>query len=440
MTKLNTADFIAQSILTHGNRYDYSRVIYCHGEKPVEIICAIHGSFWQKPNNHKRGCGCPICGEETRQKSKITSTQHFIDKSHERHGNTYDYSKSICLGASKKVKIICKIHGPFWQLAFAHMDGKGCWNCGVIKSAESRHHTSQTYIESVKIVHGDTYDYSNLIFLGDGYDVEIICRIHGSFWQKAFAHKRGHGCTKCKSTSRGLTLMKTTEKFINESNIIHNFKYDYSLVECNGQYIPVKIICPIHGIFLQTPLAHHQGHGCRPCNQKMASIERTKTTEEFIAEAITVHGNIFDYSKSIYNGAREIIEIICVKHGSFWPRAWSHLSGCGCPSCGYIISHSETEWLNSLNIQRRNIKLPGLGNLKVDGYDPITNTVYEYYGDFWHGNPEVFDPHDINPYTKTTYGQLYKNTMDRAKLIIDYGYNLVVIWEKDYELIKRKLE
>lgn len=61
---------------------------------------------------------------------------------------------------------------------------------------------------------------------------------------------------------------------------------------------------------------------------------KTKTTEQYIQEAIQVHGNKYDYSKVIYEHSEKKICIVCPKHGEFLQRASSHLSGRGCPKCG----------------------------------------------------------------------------------------------------------
>jgi len=35
--------------------------------------------------------------------------------------------------------------------------------------------------------------------------------------------------------------------------------------------------------------------------------------------------------------------------------------------------------------------------------------------------------------TKTTYKELYNNTLNREQIIKDLGYNLIVIWEEKYK-------
>lgn len=69
---------------------------------------------------------------------------------------------------------------------------------------------------------------------------------------------------------------------------------------------------------------------------------------------------------------------------------------------------------------------------KVDGYDPKTNTVYEFLGDYWHGNPELFDFEDINQNVHKTFGELYILTFERLNNLKDLGYNVEYIWESDF--------
>lgn len=71
--------------------------------------------------------------------------------------------------------------------------------------------------------------------------------------------------------------------------------------------------------------------------------------------------------------------------------------------------------------------------IKPDAFDPKTNTIYEFYGDFWHGNPNIYKLDDINVANKKTFGELYLATLDREKLIKEAGYNLVSMWESDFK-------
>lgn len=58
---INTEKFINKSKKLHGDIYNYERVLYTAAKTKVEIICHRHGSFWQTPNSHTMGQGCPKC-------------------------------------------------------------------------------------------------------------------------------------------------------------------------------------------------------------------------------------------------------------------------------------------------------------------------------------------------------------------------------------------
>ena len=92
-------------------------------------------------------------------------------------------------------------------------------------------------------------------------------------------------------------------------------------------------------------------------------------------------------------------------------------------------SLKEKEWLDSLGITERQYPIE---NYKVDGYDPETNTVYEFLGDYWHGNPEVYDPDDYNKSCSKTFGQLHNETIERLEHIKSLGYNIIIQWEKEW--------
>jgi hypothetical protein len=70
---------------------------------------------------------------------------------------------------------------------------------------------------------------------------------------------------------------------------------------------------------------------------------------------------------------------------------------------------------------------------KADGYSGIINTVFEFHGDFWHGNPKIYDKNKVNPRNGLTFGELYNRTILKSNFIKDKGYNLIEIWEYDWK-------
>jgi len=258
----------------------------------------------------------------------------FINKANKKHDNYYDYSKVEYINNFTKVIIICKLHGEFEQRPNSHLNGNGCMKC----SGRSKLNT-QEFIKRARILHGDKYDYSKVIYVNTKTNVIIICREHGEFTQRPFNHLngKGHGCIKC-----GGKLKSNTQNFINKSIKIHGDKYDYSNVAYTHSSIHVTIICKIHGEFKQRPYNHLHSKGCIKCNPKPAQYKKLNT-REFIQKAISIHGNTdtstgiisckYDYSKVIYVNSKIHVTIICKEHGEFTQLPYNHLRNIGCSKC-----------------------------------------------------------------------------------------------------------
>ena len=194
---------------------------------------------------------------------KIT-TEQFIEKAREVHGDKYDYSLVEYISGITKVKIICPLHGEFEQMPCSHGNqGNGCKYC----FRERKFSNTEQFTEKAKKVHGEKYDYSLVEYVDNKSKVKIICPEHGEFSQKPSNHNMGSGCKQCAIIERAISISLNTEQFIKKAKQVHGDKYDYSLVEYTHTHAKVKIICPLHGEFEQMPSAHCNGHGCKKCNK-----------------------------------------------------------------------------------------------------------------------------------------------------------------------------
>ncbi len=217
---------------------------------------------------------------------------------------------------------------------------------------------------------------------------------------------------------------------------IHNDKYDYSLVEYGNIETKVVIVCPVHGKFQQTPYKHvNLGQGCGKCKGDRISKTKRFNIEQVVDRANEVHEFKYDYSKSEYKNMHTKTTILCKIHGEFWQNFNNHIFGkCGCPACGTgrNISESCSKWLDGLGILKEHrekiIRLSDSLYYKVDAYVPSTNIVYEYFGNFWHGNKDIYDQKEINPKVGVSYGSLYKKTMKKISDLKKYGYEVVFVW------------
>lgn len=264
-----TAEFIAEAVSVHGFRYDYSRVEYKNAHSNVEIICPEHGPFQQSPHSHRKGQKCPQCANRMNGEAKRLSNEEFIQRAKEAHGDLYDYSKVEYTGNNIKVCIGCPVHGDFWQSPAHHMNGHGCRKCGDrVRAVINRRYGEGkwgAFIAEAIEQHGDRYDYSKSVYDGNETPIEIICRIHGSFFQKPSVHRGGSGCLSCANEEKSLNSRYSFEDFVTKASSAHADRYDYSLVEYNGSQAPVLIICKDHGEFWQRAENHWIGSGCPSC-------------------------------------------------------------------------------------------------------------------------------------------------------------------------------
>ena len=185
------------------------------------------------------------------------------------------------------------------------------------------------------------------------------------------------------------------------------------------------------------------GQGCRKCQYSNNSKKFRTSQEEFIQKAKLIHGDKYDYSKVKYITCMEKIIIICKKHGEFEQTPNAHCSHQhGCPKCNlqFHISKKQIQWLkfiskmNNITIQHgengEEFKIPNT-RFKADGFCKETNTIYEFHGDYWHGNPNIYEPNDETYFGKT-FGELFEKTLKREQQIKDMGFNLITMWESDW--------
>jgi hypothetical protein len=271
MSKRKTKEeFINESIIKHGDgHYDYSLLIYKNNNTKVKLICNIHKHLFEvRPNDHlSKNVGCTKCNNGGLGKKK-KFFNNLLNRFKKTHGNKYDYSFLNYVNSDSKIKIICPEHGEFEQTPRHHYNGRGCPSCAGVKP-----YNNESFIKKAKEIHGNKYDYSKIEYVNLKTKIKIICPEHGEFEQTPNTHLRTkYGCRKCLSYKK--------DDFIKQSNLIHNNKYDYSLVKIISNQKRVQIICPIHGLFEQKLINHVKGNGCQRCNDSKGEKIITKFLKE----------------------------------------------------------------------------------------------------------------------------------------------------------------
>lgn len=284
---------------------------------------------------------------------------------------------------------------------------------------------TEEFIKRAKAIHGDRYDYSKVAYSGVNNKVEIICPVHGSFFQSKRLHiDRQNGCLQC---SKSLPKRKeiTSVEFLIRAKKIHGEKYTYS------PYInyrsPISITCPRHGQFILSRASLHvtNKNGCPKCAHR-------EDTEHFITKANKIHKNFYSYETARYETVGSMIEVGCPIHGLQKITPADHYR-VGCWFCKR--NRVQDIWLDEIGVpnskENRQVRIKILDRLFiVDG--KIDDTIFLFHGDYWHGNPKIYNATDINKRNGKTFGELHKETTDYEQKLSEGGFKVISIWEYDW--------
>lgn len=298
------------------------------------------------------------------------------------------------------------------------------------------------FVEICKLKHGDKYDYSKIKeYINNKTYYTIRCIEHDyTFDIRGDMHLQGQGCRECKKNRLSNLKKNNLEDVILLFRKKHGDKYDYSKIK---EYIncdtKISIICKKHGIFNQSSKNHWNGQGCLKCYNDIRSSKLSSNNEDFIEKSKNIHGDKYDYSKVNYTNSKNIVEIICKKHGSFFKKPNNHINGDkeGCPKC----SSSYGEKIIYSILKENNIKFitqktfdgcKFKKSLKFDFYLPDYNTCIEYNGeqhyrsvDFY-GGDEGYELSKIRDNIKNNY--CLNNNINL--LIIKYNDDIISKLEK----------
>jgi hypothetical protein len=236
-----------------------------------------------------------------------------------------------------------------------------------------------------------------------------------------------------------------TERYQKELLIKH--PHIVCLEEYDVWAAKLKHKCAKHGIFYQSP-AHalrSKRDPCLECGYEIRNTKNRKTNEHIVGKIFDKHGTKVKLNES-YRGIREVHEFICDKGHTWKTTVDSVIRVSGCPKCcrNPAFSKAEKQWISlmkqyinpnilTMDDEVINIYLPGFKrSIRPDGYDPATKTVYEFHGDFWHGNLSVYKK-SRRMFTNQTIDDANRATRKREKALLKAGYRVVYVWENDFK-------
>jgi hypothetical protein len=254
--------------------------------------------------------------------SRRLTTEEFVAKARQAHGERYDYAQTVYRNSGTPVIIICRLHGAFSQIPYNHLGGRNCKQCGIETQGSKRRLATEQFVARARKKHGDRFDYSGSVYRTSDTPVTIVCRIHGEFHQTPENHLAGKGCKYCAKNQH-----PSADQIILRFRAIHGNNYEYALSTFQSTKQRLQVTCRFHGPFTISFYRHLKGTGCPECTHHY----NQKAAQYFAKRATKVHGK--KYSYTTYKPAPSKMRIVCAAHGVFTQSAASHLKGHGCPGC-----------------------------------------------------------------------------------------------------------
>ena len=250
---LSNTEIINKFKKRHGEKYDYSKMEYRGSKEKICIICPEHGEFWQTPNGHLNGNGCPVCGFKKIQKKNALKEDVFLKRANEIHKNFYDYTKVKYVNEKKNVCIICPIHGEFYQSPYVHSRGGMCPKCKNEKLSLDRRTSNEEWIKKATEVHNGYYSYDKCEYTGYYNKVIIKCPKHGYFEQLAYNHIQGKGCPKCRKSKMEIEI----GEFLKSKNIEYIEQYKPKFLINGKSRLSLDFFLPSYNVAIECQGAQH---------------------------------------------------------------------------------------------------------------------------------------------------------------------------------------
>ena len=192
MMSLACKNFIQKASNLYKNyKFDYSEINFKDIYTPIKVICKEHGEFVVTPRSHLKGNMCKHCSCK-----KFTQ---FFAKAREKFGDKYkyEYFSDFEFKPTRKMKIICPVHGEFYQTIYNHIRGNGCPKCSYSDESEKSSRGYYEFVKRANKIHQNKYNYESVIYKNNRTKVIIKCPEHGIFYQTPHDHLYGCGCPNC---------------------------------------------------------------------------------------------------------------------------------------------------------------------------------------------------------------------------------------------------
>jgi uncharacterized protein with PIN domain len=387
---------------------------YMNNHTKLKFMCPKGHAYSTTFNNFKsRGSRCPHCAGNAKP------TFEFVKEFVEADGTKLLSTEYINWRST--LEFICP-KGHKYSNNYNNFKRKGqrCPICAGV--AKYTYEFVKTYVET-----GGTKLLSTE-YINAYTKLELMCpKGHRYFMRFSNFKNAGNRCPKCAGLAK--PTLEAVKEYVEADGT----------TLCSPEYVNSKtsldFMCPKgHKYSNNFSNFKHKGQRCPKCSAKRIAKKLSLDFRE-VKQFVEADGT--KLLSPEYVNSRTKMRFLCPKGHEYLATFHSFKTdGSRCPTCsGGKVSKISQEWLDSLNIPGLEREYPIIVNSKkyfVDGLDPLTGIIYEFLGDYYHGNPVRFKPEDINFKLKKSYGQLYKETFERFEALKSAGYKIKYIWEKDF--------
>lgn len=427
--KISNEEFISRCKKIFGDSLDFAETSYINNRTKVKIKCNTCGNiFYKSPKSVLLGQGCPKCSIKALRLRQKADYNDFIRKAKEHFGDKYSFPNIENEYHTNKNKITIKCNNcgnVFTKIAhdfLASKDG-GCKNCRPSHKGElSEKFSYDDLVSKIKYDNVSIICFEGLKTRED--ELTLYCKKHKKYYTKNVAYflKRTQLCDECLNEKRRLPKNEVISRL---KNIVGDdiTIFEDSFIEFNK---PMHFKCNKCGFefdrkpstFIHSKLSEL----CPNCTKHKITETKTKTTEEFITEAIKLYGkDKFDFSETKYEQSCKKVKIKCNECGRYFSiEANSFLQGHGCPyhNCNSSLMEKELcEYIKSLGFECFNNDRVLLDDKKeIDCLIPSKKLAIEFDGLYWH-----------NELNKDKYYHLHKTNECTQK-----GFHLIHIFEDEW--------
>lgn len=228
-----------------------------------------------------------------------------------------------------------------------------------------------------------------------------------------------------------MTKRLTLGEFIAKAQQKHGDKFTYNNAIYINNSTKLHITCPTHGDFLQTPSDHLTGYGCPECRNSSRRFDKS----DFVTAARRVHGDLYNYDKTVYVNSSTKVIITCPKHGDFLQTPNAHTStGQGCKKCKNTKGENQIYvWLKAHKFEDFVAEKTFVGcvspkgkKLRYDFYIPSHNTLIEFDG-AQHFAPTAFGRNKDADFQQREYERTVLHDSIKTKYAEDNNMSLLRI-------------